>query len=416
MSAMGNEWTRRQGSRRLPPTPLAAAQEARAQLQEQFYRVDQLQRDIGTTVKSYAALLPDRARTTGVVPGWERLDEEAHAAIQAYLDVLDRFDPLEESLLPQIQQATAAFGELAPRLGHLADELEGYLGRFGPELRRLGETRAQVRRRVDEAVAAAARAERAWRAMREAGHEFPVADEALARAALASRKLSEIAEHLTPEKAEEPVRTVERLAGEAERLATDLPQRAATLRTRIPSLATRIEAMGNRAASVPDAMGHLRREFSLGNWQDIADQEREVDAGLARAREELRELGRLHRAGDVTAALDALSRLEETLERTQALVDGPRERLELLRSVRKDPKAVFERARFSVRDARYLVMRGRQVAPQPWGDRLDAIARELIAMESLLEPTHPDYLALHRRADQLQERVRRLVDDFRASQ
>ncbi|GAB2886890.1 hypothetical protein [Nocardioides pacificus] len=413
---MSNNWAGRQGSRRLPPTPLEAAQEARAHLQEQFYRVDQLQRDIGTTVTSYAALLPDRARTTGVVPGWERLDEEAHAAILAYLDLLDRFDPLEESLLPQIQQATPAFAELTPRLGRLADELEDYLGRFGPELRRLGETRAQVRRRVDEAAAAAARAERAWRAMREGGHEFPAADEALARAALAARKLSEIAEHLTPEQADEPARTVERLAAEAERLSTELPQRAATLRNRIPSLATRIDAMTNRAASVSESMGQLRREFSLGNWRDIAEQERDVEAGLERARIELRDLDRLHRSGDVVGALGQLTKLEETLERTQTLVDGPRERLELLRSVRKEPQGLFERARFSVRDARYLVMRGRQVAPQPWGDRLDAIARELIDMESLLEPTHPDYLALHRRAEQLQERVRRLVDDFRASQ
>lgn len=400
-------------ARRRPPTPLQAAVEARGQLQEQFYRVDQLQRDIGTTVRSYAALLPDRARSTGVVPGFETLDHQAHALILEYLELLDRFDPLEDAVLTTIQQSIPAFNQLTPKLGHLADEFNSYLDRFGSELQRLGDAKEAVRRRVAEATAAVLSAEAAWRTMRDGGYEFVAVDEALARARVAARKLSGMEAQLTPDKVDEPAKVVERMAAEARQLATELPQRAATLSTRIPSLSTRIDALETRASTVPASMGALRREYSLGNWADIADQERDVERVLAGARTRLREMRILHDAGDYPAALDQLSAIEAELKAAGALVDGPRERLEVLRSIKQNPQALFDRARFTLRDARYLILKGRQVAPQPWGGRLDSAASELIALEDLLEGVHPNYWELHTRMERLQGRVKQLVDDFR---
>jgi hypothetical protein len=384
-------------------------------LQEQFYRVDQFQSDIGGTVKMYAALLPDRASRTGVVPGWAPLDQKATELIVAYLELLDRFDPLEDSAPLQQQEAHRAFSDLAPKLGYLGNDMEGFLERFGPELQKVGQARERVESRILAANATVQEAEAAWRRMTDDGFQFDSADQAIARARIAGRKLTEAGPQLTPENVDEGAQVVEKLAAEARALATDLPRRAATLKNRIPSLATRIDALETRAASVPEAMRVLRREFSAGNWEDLGDREQHVEKLLAAAREQVQELRTLHERGDLTAALTALTAIETTLADAGALVDGPRERLSLLRQVRESPKQLFEKARFSLRDARYLLMDGKSVAAQPWAGRLDAAAAELISMESALDDKHPDYWALHQRIDALNARVRKLIDDFRAA-
>ncbi|HEY3014697.1 MAG TPA: hypothetical protein VGJ41_06275 [Nocardioides sp.] len=423
---MSNEWDAagrpgrsregRRGRAPRPSQPLVAAQDARAALQEQFYRVDQFQSDIGGTVKLYAGLVADRASRTGVVPGWEALDSRANELIIAYLGLLDRYDPLEERMLPELQQARREFADLTPKLGLLGNDMEGYLDRFGPELQKVGEAKQAVERRVAEAVAKVDQAEAAWRKMTAEGLEFQSADQAIAQARIAARKLAAAAPTLTADRVDEPARVVEKLAAEALTQATDLPRRAAGLRNRIPSLATRIQALETRAQSVPEAMRALRREFSLGNWKDIADRETDVEKLLDDARTRLRDLRRLHDSGDLNGALAQLGLLEDSLAAAGEVVDGPRDRLEELRGIRQNPRGLFDKARFNVRDARFLVMKGRTVAPQPWAGRLDAAAAELIAMETMLEGAHPDYWALKRRMDTLNARVKELIDDFRRDQ
>ncbi|CUR56875.1 hypothetical protein NOCA2370010 [metagenome] len=419
---MSNDWTGRPGQARRPrrpappPTPLALAQEARAGLQEQFYRVDQFQSDIGGTVKLYAELLPERSARTGVVPGWASLDEQATELIVAYLELLDRFDPLEECTPAQVLDATYGYGQLTPKLGLLGNDMEGFLDRFGPELRRVGEVRQRVENRLAEAAAKVAEAENAWRSMTDAGFQFDAADQAVVRARVAGRKLAAAGGQLTPDKVDEGAAVVEKLAAAALALATDLPRRAATLRHRIPSLATRIDALQTRAESVPESMRALRREFSAANWDDLAHRETEVTALLARGRDQVHELRRLHEAGNLTAALSALDEVETSLDDATALVDGPRERLRLLRTLRDDPQHHYDATRFRLRDARYLLLDGKSAVAQPWAGRLDTAATELIALESFLEGHHhPDYWALHLRLEALNARLRTLVDDFRAA-
>lgn len=393
--------------------PLAEAQEARAQLQEQFYRVDQLQSDIGGSVRLYADLLPERAGTTGVVPGWSSLDERANALILEYLDLLDRHDPIEETPPPNLGGAIRAFGELTPKLGYLGNEIEGYLDRFGPELRKVGEARQAVERRVARAVERTDRAEAAWREMTAEGLSFDSADRAVAQARIAARKLQEMGPKLTGETVDEACEVVERLAEEALHLATDLPRRVRSLATRVPSLTTRVEALRTRAAGVPEAMGGLRREFSLGNWKDIADRERDISTLLDQATTRIRDLRRLHEGGDTAAALAQLDRVEQTLREAESVVDGPRDRLSELRAVRADPEKLLAPVRFRLRDARYLIMRGRTVPPQPWAGRLDSAAAELHRIEDTLQVNHPDYHAARTALGLLDERIAELVADVR---
>lgn len=418
---MGFDWSDphqppagRRGQRGGMPSPqLHQTLDLRAAMQEQFYRVDQLQTDIGGTVRAYGAVLPERAAQTGLVPGFAKLDERATALILEYLDLLDRFDPLEERNPPELNQAGVAFREITPKLGTLADELAAFLARYESELTRIGAAKEQVRRRVAEVVAAVDRAESAWREMHAAGYEFDSADQAIARARIAARKLEGIADGLTPQQVDEPAQVVGRLAAEAEELAVDLPRRAASLRQRIPSLGTRIDALVTRSAGVPETMGQLRREFSAGNWQDLAREDVDVPRLLDAARVRLREIRNLHADGDHTAALGQLTKLQEDLESAEARVDGPRHRLAALREFRADPEKAFGKVRFDLRDARLLLMRGSNRVEPPWAGRLDACARELIELEELLEPRHPDYWEISRRIETLQERIRTLIDDFR---
>ncbi len=418
---MSSDWTgqtgraRRPGRPAPPPTPLELAQEARAELQEQFYRVDQFQSDIGGTVKLYAELLAERSARTGVVPGWASIDAQATELIVAYLELLDRFDPLEDCTPAQVLDAGHGFRQLTPRLGLLGNDMEGFLDRFGPELRRVGEVRQQVEARLAAAAAAVARAEDAWRSMTEDGFQFDAADQAVVRARVAGRKLAAAGGQLPPDKVGEGAEVVERLAADALALATDLPRRAAALRTRIPSLATRIDALQTRAESVPDSMRALRREFSGANWDDLARRESEVAEKLTRGRTQVDELRRLHESGDLSAALVVLDEVETALGDATALVDAPRERLRLLRSLRDDPQQMYDATRFRLRDARYLLLDGQNAVAQPWAGRLDTAATELINLESFLQGRHPDYWALHQRLAALDARLRTLVDDFRAT-
>ncbi|MDT9594329.1 hypothetical protein RDV89_14690 [Nocardioides zeae] len=409
---MSSSWPdrRRRGG---GPSALERAQEARGLLQEQFFRVDQLQRDVGGTVASYAAMLPDRARSTGVVPGWKRLDDRAHAAVGDYLALLDQHDPVEELDPYRVHAATTAFEQGTAPLRGLADEMERFVDSYGAELGRLAEVRATVERRVAAAQAAVAAAEQAWHAMHDAGVDVPEADASLARARVAVRKLVEIADRLGPDAVEEPAGVVERLAGQARTLATEVPQRLATLATRIPSLGTRIDAVSTRAERTGEFMSGLRREFSFASWKDLADAEDELDAHVATARESLDRLRRLHADGETTAALTELTNVEDAVKAASDLVDAPRHRLERLRQVKSDPQQLFERARFALRDTRLLLRRG---SPQPWGGRLDALAHELVALEGLLDAPHPDYWQLVTRMDRLHAGVDALVADFRASQ
>ncbi len=397
------------------PPQLAPAQAARGALQEQFYRVDQFQSDIGGTVAQYADLLPERSRTSGVVPGWRVLDQRATEQIVAYLGLLDRFDPLEEQPASVLQQAIPAFGDVTSGLGYLGNDMEHFLERFGDELRRVGEAKQQVGTRIAVASAAVDRAEAAWRRMTADGFQFDAADRALAQARVAARKLVEAQDKLAPGQVDEPVALVEQLAAEALALATDLPRRAASLRTRIPSLATRIDALENRSGSVPDAMRSLRREFSARNWEDLAAREQDVTALISSSRGQVAQLRRLQAQEDLGPAVAALGELEQLLADADRMVDGPHARLVLLRSVRDNPTRLLDEARFKLRDARYLVLGGRPVVQPPWAGRLDAAAAELIALEGALEGNHPDYWAFHLRTEALQERIRSLVADFRAA-
>ena len=377
--------------------------------------MDQFQSDIGGTVRLYSELLPERSGRTGVVPGWASLDAQATELIVAYLELLDRFDPLEDCTPAQVLDATYGFGQLTPRLGLLGNDMEGFLERFGPELRRVGEVRQQVENRLAQAAAKVRQAEDAWRAMSDSGFQFDEADQAVVRARVAGRTFAAAGGALPPGKVNEGAEVVERLAAEALALATDLPRRAAALRNRIPSLATRIDALQTRAASVPESMRALRREFSAANWDDLAHRESEVAERLTRGRDQVHELRRLHEAGHLAPALAALEEVESGLDEATALVDAPRERLHLLRAMRDDPQHLYDETRFRLRDARYLLLDGGGAVAQPWAGRLDTAAAELITLESFLEGRHPDYWALHRRLEALDTRLRTLVDDFRAA-
>ena len=161
-------------------------------------------------------------------------------------------------------------------------------------------------------------------------------------------------------------------------------------------------------------MGALRREFALGNWRDIADRERDVSQLLDQATTRIRDLRRLHDAGDVAGALAQLERVEATLREAESVIDGPRDRLTELRAAKADPSRLIEPVRFKLRDARFLIMKGRTVPPQPWAGRLDAAATELHRIEDSLGVGHPDFHAARTQLDLLGDRIAQLVADVRA--
>lgn len=379
-----------------------------------FQHLDQSQRTLRGMVESFRAYLPDRAASSGLVPRFRVLDQEAEGLIGEYLSTLDQhpFDP--DLDVQALGAAHRAYAQVGPRLAKQAEAMDQVVLDYDAELTRIGQQVQRGRELKDAAADRARRVAEAASRLRETGLEVPELNGLLARTRAAAVAAGDWEPSTGFRVLEQAGAELDTLAQQVERLAEEYPQRVAKARTRRSSLRTVVQAVESRLERMPEDLAVLRREFSIGNWRDLEEVERSVEASLTTAREKLADFDRLVEAGaDWALPLRLLDEVRTALDAAQSGVGAPAERLGALRAVKADPEELMRKVRFRLRDAQLLVT----TSPKPGGDavgrELDALGRRLDGLRGRLEGVHPDYWALVREAEAIQDGVRQQVDRFR---
>lgn len=385
------------------------------QLKDAFQQLDAAQRGATDQVDSYRLYLPERARTSGVLPRFQMINGEAEALVGEYLDVLDRF-PIQPRMPPEhLQAARTAYRHVEPRLRTAASGLEQFVLDYENELARVGAETRRIEQLHTDAADALAEATTAWESLRTQGLESSEADHALAEARVVARKLTawEMGQGLAVLDA--VVERVRDRAADVVRIAQDWPERVRRVRTRGVTLRTKLESIETRRGAMTAALGMLRREFSLGNWDDLEGSERRVTEGLLAVRAPLSRLDAAVRAQSWDEAVTQLVEVEAEIDRLDDLVDGPHDRLDRLRRFRADPEKEIARTRFALRDAQLLVTTSRRAGREDLARDLDRLAFRLDGVRELLNGAHPDYWSVVLELERVRSGVEELVRRFRSA-
>lgn len=379
-----------------------------------FQHLDHSQRTMRGMVESFQAYLPERAASSGLVPRFRVLDQEAEGLIGEYLQTLDQH-PYDESLDQRsLGAAHRAYAEVGPKLAKHADVLDQVVLDYDGELTRIGQQVKRGRELKEAATARTKRVAAAAAALRATGLEVPELNDILARTRTAAVAANDWQPASGFEVLQQCGAELEALAVAAEQLAEDYPQRVAKARTRRTSLRTAVDAVESRLERMQADLAVLRREFSIGNWRDLEEVERGIREQVAVARTKLHDFDRLVEAGaDWSLPLRLLEEARTALDSAKSDVDGPGDRIEALRAVKADPEELMRKVRFRLRDAQLLVTNTPKQGRENVARELDGLARRLDGLRSRLEGNHPDYWALLQEADRITDAVKAQVERFR---
>lgn len=389
------------------------ADEALILLKDAFLQLDSAQRTAQGYVEQYAVILPDRARTSGLVPRHRTLDAAADAHMAEYLMVLDTY-PLAPAMRPEaVTVALQAFRHLEPRLRTVANNIEQFVRDYDAEFQRIGRELAGYEREKESARTALVRATAVWQGLRSQGFESALADRALAKARVAGRGV----EAWQPERGLEELKKVAALltgfVDEVENVAADFPARVRRAQRRAPALKTRVEAIATRALGIPEDLGSLRREFSGGNWADLESQEERVSDLMQRVQAPMSRFLAAIEGQRWEEALVELEQTEQALDSADHAVDAPRNRLLALREFKVDSKPRLDRSRFAIRDAQMLVMRGQGGETSVSAKQLDQMVLRVGRVGEALDGVHPNYWSALTELEQIQGEVKTLVSRYR---
>lgn len=379
-----------------------------------FQHLDSSQRTLRGMVQSFRAYLPERAASSGLVPRFTVLDQEAEKLIGEYLATLDRH-PFEETLDQRaLGEAHRAYAEVGPRIAQHADAMDQVVHDYDAELTRIGQQVQRGRQLKEQAAAQTKRVADAAGALKQSGLDVPELNGLLGRTRTAATTATEWQPASGFPVLEQAAQELETLAAEAERLAADYPQRVAKARTRRSSLRTAVDAVESRLERMHSDLAILRREFSMGNWRDLEADEKSVQEQVALARTKLHDFDRLVEAGaDWGLPLRLLDEARAALDVAKENVDGPGDRIDALRAVKADPEEVMRKVRFRLRDAQLLVTTTHKPGRENVARELDALARRLDGLRSSLQGAHPDYWAMLSEADRITEAVKTQVERYR---
>lgn len=447
-----------------------AAQDAAA---DAFLRMDVASRDLALQVESFVASGEDPAVARRLMGEYMPIKDEAEFRSQRYLATLDSHPVLDTTPLDKLYAATNAYGQATGDLLEWAAKLEAFLDKNIPTfarttaaLDRLGTHSQRANARLEEARAAVAALAAAGIPVGEAGagldraeaaaaelaaargkksvpevialaDEAAVAAEAVrapaaqaaawaetaardarARAEREAREARERAEAEAREaaaRAEAEARAAAERAEAQARRAAEIAAMAEAAPKRMSSLRTRRDAIAFRGEKVEDILRALRRDWSEGNWADVADVGARVTEQLAATDADLAAALSAGEAGDWERADATLREAGGRLAAAAALLDTLTRRQELLVAARDSSAELVGQVRFRLRDAQRLVMAGRTEPPQPWAGELDALVARLGATDGALEGVHPDYWAYRAELAAITDAVADLVRRFNAS-
>jgi chromosome segregation ATPase len=386
----GTRWWRRGRDEALARARAAAATAANA-----FVSLDSLQRATTLQVEAYAALEPGPAGAA-LAAEWDAVHREADGAAAAYLLVPEQYDVDTDLTEKAARDAVGSFHRAEHGLRQVLASVNTFnernRGRFTTVEQALGRLGVAGR----EADAAMTAAREAIARAEAAGTPAHDAVEALAEAERARAVLAEGAAAHGLRAAVAAADTVLAAAARARTLAETIDQQRDDVSRALTSARTRMDAVRTRRERLAETLSALRRSFVTSSYSDVEGAPAAADRELATAREQLAEAERQLVRRNLPTARAAVAAARQALDAAGGSVDAVTQRHDLLRELKRDPRAVVQRTRFVVREAQKLFVFLGDRADQRYATQLDSLVKRVSIAEEGFAAAHPDFWRLDR--------------------
>ncbi|MFC4695858.1 hypothetical protein, partial [Geodermatophilus arenarius] len=198
--------------------------------------------------------------------------------------------------------------------------------------------------------------------------------------------------------------------------ARALPERAAEVRRGAASVRTRREALGTRHERLAPVMSELRRRYPLTAWSDVERAPQRAAEALAEGDRALEALEGALGAPvlDVTVAAALLARVRAAAGRVDDEVRAATGRLQRLDAVAADPGSLLGEVQRAVVDARRFLGGLPEERARRFRRTFEDLARRLPPLEEAARGRRPDWGAVLREAQSIEDGLDRLVRTARA--
>lgn len=347
---------------------------------------------------------------------WRPIADRCFAASALYLDATSQF-PLtdatgRDSTSVDAEGARRAFVTAHRAMAEAAAAVDSFYQRHRTEIDSASRAAAAVPAQVDAARRAATTATDHAARLGEQDPALLDLRSVSSRIDALSAALATLSAAQQPREQQRAAAAVSEAAQALETAVADAPQLAGAVRRALPSVHTRLDALRTRTERLPESLSALWREFNQASSADLAQHGHRAEELITQAQQQLAQAEKASDAGDPETAQESVTAARELAHRVDALIDEVTDRLARLRAVRDDRSGVEGRARFSVRDAQRLVVDRGLTAE--WGSVLDAQSARIDRAVEALHGAHPDFWALLRELDAVQQFVADIVDRVRA--
>ncbi len=368
-----------------------------------FLDMDKRQSIASSGVDAVRNLTPDR----GLGGLWAAAEKLCFDAGAAYLAAVEQFDGVHGAA------ANTAFENATRGLGAASRAVDEFYAAHRHTLEDAQSAVAATPQLAESAKALAAAAQTgvadadpAFTGYPSIRSAFTAVDDAVAslETAMASRNIVGARDTATR------VREAAAALNEAVRAA---PGRAKEARSALASVRTRVEAVRTRFDRLAPAFSALLREFNAASSADLSGNERASSRHIEQAEEELSAARAAAESGNPEQALEYIIQARAHLADAEFLVDAVTDRVELLRSVKENPRAQEQSVRFTLRDAQQLAVNRGLVAE--WGSVLDAQLARIDRATVALTGTHPDYWSYVQDLNSISSFITGVIDRMRGS-
>lgn len=347
---------------------------------------------------------------------WRDLSTHADAVIGHYLQALSNHDAASDADPGRARAAATELGAAATALREVHAQVVRFREQYGEVLATAARARATAARSVSTARETTAAARAALDAAAAAGLADPGLDAALTDAdRLAAAAAAELAARRAGPALDAAERGRHAAEAAAER-ARALPGRAAEVRRGAASVRTRREALGTRHERLTPVMSELRRRYPLSAWADVERAPQRAAEALAEADEALTALQAALDAPvlDVPAAAAHLARVRAAAGRVDEEVRSATGRLQRLDAVAADPGSLLTEVQRAVVDARRFLAGLPEDRARRFRRTFEDLARRLPPLEDAARGRRPDWGAVLREAQAIEDALDRLVRTARA--
>jgi hypothetical protein len=390
-----------------------AARAAHGVAAEAMMTLDAELRDVPTLISAHEDLVAARrhknrpVEKTALSLEWAELSSMADEAIGCFLEPLGRFDPKADLEEAQALRFQTEFTHAAHAMTDLVlPRVRQFLARFDTELSAARSLTVSAPHKFNAAVAALNSAQQALTSA-ESSLVAAMEHATAAEEAMKSRQWTEAGRRSDAASA---------IAQDVLTRAQAIPQRVQDVKNKVMSLRTRKEALETQHSRLHPLMSQLRREFTYGSWQHIADVPGRAEKDLAVVTEGLAELDRMLAVNplDVSAIEVRVREVRAAAKAIGEYVEAAQELLHKLKAVAADPEVVLGPVRRNAVDVRRFIDRLSPDARQRYSLPYDGLARRIDALASSTKVVNPDWGKVLEEAEQITMNLDLLVRTARS--